>query len=209
MIEIFANRGPPTVNNLSQRPGSATPGILLGRHLNLWDNFTIMDVPTAGSDSPDSFRGVGHLLRATLLVAVGTLAVGGVWAQSEDIGTVKTTSGSVEIRRGAQAVRAEAGSAVRRGDVVKTAAASTVGITLRDGTLLSAGPNSDLVLDKFRFDAVTQKGEMEATLKKGSLAGISGAVVKNSPDAVKFKTSSITLGVRGTSFIVEAADRGP
>lgn len=131
-----------------------------------------------------------------------------VWAQADDIGTVKTLTGSAEIRRGAQSVRAEIGSAVKRGDVVRTAAASTVGITLRDNTILSAGANSELALDKFRFDAVTQKGEMETTLKKGTLSGISGAVVKNSPDAVKFKTSTVTLGVRGTSFIIEAADRG-
>lgn len=158
-------------------------------------------------------RRVGAICRGlcaclVFLLLGGPFTAGVAHAQADDIGTVKTLSGSAEIRRGAQTVRAEVGSAVKRGDVVRTASASTVGITLRDNTLLSAGANSELSLDKFRFDAVTQKGEMETTLKKGSLSGISGAVVKNSPDAVKFKTTTVTLGVRGTSFIIEAADRG-
>jgi len=123
-----------------------------------------------------------------------------------DAGMVKLVKGSVEIKRGAETFNATQGMIIKRADVVKTGASSSVGITLRDNTVLSAGANSVLILDKFTFDSKTQKGEILATLKQGSLASISGAIAKNSPDAVQFKTSIMTLGVRGTEFIIEASE---
>lgn len=126
---------------------------------------------------------------------------------ADDIGMVKSIQGVVEVKRGSETLKAEPGMALKQADVIQTGANSTVGITLRDSAILSAGANSILRLDKFAFDAKTQKGEMETTLRRGSLAGISGAIAKNSPDAVRFKTATLTLGVRGTEFIIEAADR--
>lgn len=129
-------------------------------------------------------------------------------ADANDVGMVKSLSGLAEIKRGTQSLKAEIGMLLKLSDVVQTGANSTVGISMRDNAILSAGPNSVLRLDKFVFDSKTQKGEMEATLQRGSLAGISGAIAKNSPEAVRFKTSTLTLGVRGTEFIIEAAERG-
>jgi hypothetical protein len=83
-----------------------------------------------------------------------------------------------------------------------------VGITLRDNTVLSAGPNSTLALEKFAFDPTTHAGAIDATLKRGTLSVISGKIAKASPDAVTFRTPTTTLGVRGTEFVIEAADRG-
>lgn len=140
--------------------------------------------------------------------------LGAIWAMSPalatgstDIGMVKTTRGTVSIQRGAEALAAQPGTAVRQGDVVSTGPASAVGITMKDNSVLTAGPKSTLQMDRFSFDSRTQKGTMQATLKRGSLSGISGAIARNSPEAVQFKTSSITLGVRGTHFILEAAER--
>ena len=35
---------------------------------------------------------------------------------------------------------------------------------------------------------------------------ISGKVAKANPDAVRFNTGTVTLGVRGTEFIIEAGE---
>jgi len=125
-----------------------------------------------------------------------------------DAGVIKTVKGTATVVRGAETLPVTAGMALKSADQVKTGADGAVGITLRDNTVLSAGANSTLSLDKFSFDNKTQKGELEATLKRGSLSAISGAIAKSSPNAVQFKTSTMTLGVRGTDFIIEAADRG-
>jgi hypothetical protein len=85
---------------------------------------------------------------------------------------------------------------------------SFVGITLRDNTQLSAGANTILDLNKFAFDTTTQDGVLEASIKRGSLAVISGKLAKANPDAVRFSTPTTTLGVRGTAFIIEVGDKG-
>ncbi|MRR08787.1 hypothetical protein EG831_01570 [bacterium] len=122
----------------------------------------------------------------------------------EDAGTIKTVQGSVSVLRAGQKLAAAPGLKVQAADKLTTGADGSVGITLRDNTLLSAGPNSSLSLDKFAFNPTTHEGAIDASLKRGTLAVISGKIAKASPDAVTFRTNSVTLGVRGTEFIIEA-----
>jgi hypothetical protein len=125
--------------------------------------------------------------------------------EPDSIGTIKNAAGTAEILRGSERLKAQAGLALHAEDIVKTGANSTTGLTLKDNTVLSVGANSQLHLDKFKFDPQSRKGEIQTTLKHGSLASISGAIAKASPEAVAFKTPSMTLGVRGTEFIIETA----
>jgi len=122
----------------------------------------------------------------------------------EDAGTIKTVQGSVSVLRAGQKLAAAPGFKVQAADKVTTGADGSVGLTLRDNTMLSAGPNSSLSLDKFAFNPTTHEGALDASLKRGTLAVISGKIAKASPDAVNFRTNSVTLGVRGTEFIIEA-----
>lgn len=147
-----------------------------------------------------------RLFRPVALAAL-LLVSGQAWGLgTDDAGMIKSTSGSVTLQRGAATLKAAPGMAVKRADILRTGPSGLVGVTLLDNTLISAGPNSELSLDRFQFDSKTQKGELQATLKHGSLSSISGAIAKTSPDAVRFKTSSMTLGVRGTRFILEATE---
>jgi hypothetical protein len=77
---------------------------------------------------------------------------------------------------------------------------------MEDDSLLSAGPNSTVTLDRYAFDPTTREGQFETTLQKGSLAVISGRIAKQSPEAMKVRTPSSILGVRGTEFVVSAND---
>ena len=76
------------------------------------------------------------------------------------------------------------------------------GITFLDNSLLSAGPNSVLAIDRFAFDSTTHQGAFESSLKQGTLAVVSGKLAKQSPEAMKVKTPAAVLGVRGTEFLV-------
>jgi hypothetical protein len=83
-----------------------------------------------------------------------------------------------------------------------TGADGTVGVTFTDNSLLSVGPNSALKIDRYVFDSTTHAGQFDSTLSKGTLAVISGKMVKQSPDAMHVRTPSAIMGVRGTEFIV-------
>jgi hypothetical protein len=129
-------------------------------------------------------------------------------AWAGEAGVIKNAQGSVTVKRGAVSLKAASGMVVQTADQIVTGEKSAVGITLRDNTVLTAGPNANLALDRFSFDPQTQKGELGASVKRGSLAVISGKIAKASPDNVQFKTPTVTLGVRGTEFIIDVADRG-
>lgn len=141
------------------------------------------------------FLSVTFLAFAALLVAP--------LASAADIGQVKVTSGAVHIQRGAERLPATVGTRVRVSDTVVTGGDGSVGITFTDNTLLSTGPNSVLVLERYAFDSTTHAGKFDARLNRGSLAVVSGKIAKQSHDAMVVKTPSSLLGVRGTEFLVK------
>lgn len=148
------------------------------------------------------------MLRGLLMLAVATVLTGG-WPAlvvAQEAGHIKVSTGTVQIERGGQKLPATVGAAVQAGDVVSTGSNGSVGITFLDNSLLSAGPNSVLAIDRFAFDSTTHQGAFESTLHKGTLAVVSGKLTKASPDAMKVKTPAAVLGVRGTEFLVRTGD---
>jgi len=127
---------------------------------------------------------------------------------AQPAGVIKVAKGTVAIERAAAKHAAAPGLPVEAGDRIVTGRDGSVGITLRDNTLLSAGPNSTVVLDKFAFDSTTHAGTIDASVKRGTLSVVSGKIAKQSPESVKFRTPTAILGVRGTSFVVDAGDDG-
>ena len=143
----------------------------------------------------------------TLWISIAVMALGLAHpARAADIGQVKITKGQVTIERSGQAVPATPGTRLQAGDVLRTGADGSVGLTMSDNSLLSAGPNSILSLDRYEFDSTTSQGQFDTTLTKGSLAVISGRIAKQSPDAMKVRTPASILGIRGTEFVVSSND---
>ena len=141
--------------------------------------------------------------KSAILVCALASAGHVAWA-AEEAGVVKTSKGSVAIERGGQKVGAPVGTRIFASDRVTTGADGSVGITLQDNTILSAGPNSTVDLNKFAFNSTTHAGAIDATVKRGTLSVISGKIAKASPEAVSFSAPGMTLGVRGTSFVIDA-----
>ena len=98
-------------------------------------------------------------------------------------------------------------SRLQAADVIVTGANSSAGITFTDNSLVSVGPNSIFAIDRYSFDSTTHAGEFEGSLKKGKLAAVSGKMVKQSPEAMKIRTPSAVMGVRGTEFVVQVDDQ--
>ncbi len=132
--------------------------------------------------------------------------VGAAWAN--DVGQVKVTKGVVHVERDGARIPAVVGMPIRQADRLVTGADGTVGVTFADNSLLSVGPNSTLAVDRFSFNASTHEGQFDASLQRGTLAVVSGKMVKQSPDAMRIRTPASILGVRGTEFVVKVADPG-
>jgi hypothetical protein len=91
-------------------------------------------------------------LRATACGILLLLAAASASAQEPAIaGRIKIASGSAFIVRANTDIPAQAGQAVYQADTLKTGNDGRLGITLKDDTRLSLGPNSEIRLDKFAF----------------------------------------------------------
>ena len=141
-------------------------------------------------------RGVG---RGLLLVLTALWLAAPARA---DVGQIKVTTGQVFVDRKGQSLPGRVGMPLENDDVVRTGVDGSVGITMRDNSLLSAGPNSILSLERFEFDPTTNDGRFDAQLRRGTLAVVSGRIAKKTPQAMTVRTPSAVLGVRGTEFVV-------
>lgn len=139
-------------------------------------------------------------LIATVLLAFAAAAYG------DDIGQVKTVRGTVHVERDGQRLPATPGMNVRQSDTLVTGADGALGVTFLDNSLLSLGPGSTLAIERYSFDSTTHAGQFDASLRKGTLAVVSGKMVKQSPDAMRVRTPASIMGVRGTEFVVQVAD---
>jgi hypothetical protein len=128
-------------------------------------------------------------------------------ALAADVGEVKVARGTAFVERGAERLPARVGMPLAEGDRLVTGADGALGVTFADNSLLSLGPDSSLAIDRYAFDSTTHAGQFDSTLSKGSLAMISGKMVKQSPDAMRIRTPSSIMGVRGTEFVVQVAEK--
>jgi hypothetical protein len=124
-------------------------------------------------------------------------------AGSDAAGTIKTSQGTVTIDHAGQKLLASVGTHVFVGDRVHAGPNSYVGITLRDNTMLTGGPESTLLINEFQFSANAREDKLLVSLLKGTFNVVTGLIAKRSPEAIGFKAPTMTLGVRGTEFIVE------
>jgi hypothetical protein len=132
---------------------------------------------------------------AALLVAAPAMA--------DDIAQIKTAAGTVMVERGSQRLLGAAGMKLRQSDVIRTGIDGAAGITFVDNTMMAAGPNSVLALDRFSFNSTTHEGKLDATMHSGTLSVISGKIAKQSPDAMTVRTPAAILGARGTEFFIK------
>lgn len=141
------------------------------------------------------------LLKAGMVLTLGW-ASSWAHAEVETVGYVKTVAGESWVITTGQRVKAQVGTSVFLGSQLKTGKAATLGVTFKDNTLMSFGPDTELTVDEYLFSPAQGKLKLGARLDRGSLNYVSGVIAKLKPDAVSVKTPTGTIGVRGTQFLV-------
>jgi hypothetical protein len=142
---------------------------------------------------------------ALCLAALLSLAIAGAprAAEVSPIAQIKKVTGEAAVLRSGERRPAIVGDALFEKDVIETGSDGGIGITFVDNTVFSTGPNSRLALDEFQFDSNNFQGSMLADMQRGTLAVVSGDVTRSSPGAMKIKTPTAVLAVRGTTFAVQ------
>ena len=89
---------------------------------------------------------------------------------------------------------------------VTTKADDRAHLVFLDGTSLTIGPNSEVVIDKYVYSSEKKTGELALRVQRGTLRFVGGIISKTSE--VTVATPSATLGIRGGIFTVSVSALG-
>lgn len=141
-----------------------------------------------------------------LFAALACMVAQPAMAQSgPEIGRIKNVTTGVQVLRAGRTITARSGLRLREGDVIVTSRRARVGITMADDTRMAVGPNSRVTLDEYEYDRRRQTGRSVMSVNRGSLGVTSGNITRTGRDRMRVRTPTSTLGVRGTTFVVEVA----
>lgn len=144
------------------------------------------------------------VLLALATLSFSTLSAGqSTEPETGRIGTFKQIQGEAWLGEAHARRHAVSGEGVKANDQLTTGETGAAIVTLKDGTVLTMGPNSSMTLEHFEYNTTTQEGSFLLDLLKGSVRVVTGLIAKTHPDNVKIKTPTSVVGVRGTDFIVQ------
>jgi hypothetical protein len=143
----------------------------------------------------------------TVALWLAATAAAGAPGDETEIAQVKTATPPAFVVRAGNRLPAKPGDALFEKDVLQTDAGGSIGITFTDNSILSLGSNSEAALAQYSFDSSNFHGSMLTDMRKGTLSMVSGDIARSSPGAMKVKTPTAILGVRGTSFAVEVGSK--
>jgi hypothetical protein len=135
---------------------------------------------------------ISYLPRIAGLIAAVLLLTGGTPAPASKIGVASAVKNEVH---GSNNRVLSVGSDVFTNERVRTGAESTAQLLFLDKTSLSIGPQAELTLDRFVYNADRGAGEVVLNSVKGAFRFVSGS---QDPRHYTIKTPVATLGVRGT-----------
>jgi hypothetical protein len=154
--------------------------------------------------------GFAVCLAAALLIATAGIAsaaeahpINQMAINQMAIAQIKKVTGQAAVLRSGARRPAIVGDMLFVKDVIETGADGGIGITFIDNTVFSAGPGSRIALDEFQFDSNDFRGAMLADMRQGTLTVVSGDIARSTPGAMRIKTPTAILGVRGTTFAVQ------
>jgi hypothetical protein len=128
------------------------------------------------------------------------------WADEVPIGYVKDVTGDAFVTTAGNKVKAAAATPIYQGSTLQTGPKSSMGVTFKDETVMSFGPDTVFTVDEYLYSPAQGQLKLGSRLAKGTLNYVSGVIAKLRPEAVTVTTPSGTIGVRGTQFVAKVEE---
>lgn len=125
-------------------------------------------------------------------------------AAEEPIGNVATVVGNATVTRNDAATPLKVKDEIYLNDVVQTSAKSSLGITFNDATTFNLTANARITIDSFVYEDGGKNNAALFEVAKGTVAFVAASVAKTGD--MKISTPTATLGIRGTSGVVEVPE---
>ncbi len=115
-------------------------------------------------------------------------------------GVVTNLQGTLKVNKaGASTQYLEVNSTVKEGDVLSTSAGTFARLKMVDGAELILRPNSRAEITQYVFKPAAPTNDSALiTLLQGGLRSLTGLLGKRNPERVTYRTSTATIGIRGT-----------
>ncbi|MBY0240841.1 MAG: FecR family protein [Burkholderiaceae bacterium] len=125
-------------------------------------------------------------------------------------GTVTQLSGPLLAKKASGAVKIlSLKSEVESGDTLVTEKNTYAQVKFIDNSEITLKPASQLTIDNFAFDNAKPDGDSASfNLLKGGMRSVSGLLGKRNKEKFALKTPAATIGIRGTTFIVDYVPGG-
>lgn len=142
-----------------------------------------------------------HCVKRLAPLALGMGLLLAIQTASAQVGEVEFARGVGFAQTPGQVPRTLGkGLSLREGDRLTTSEGASAIIKLDDGTKMTVRPNSEMVVQQYRFKENAPDNTMLMQLVRGGFRAVTGLIAKNAPDAAKIRTSTATIGIRGTDF---------
>ena len=126
-------------------------------------------------------------------------------ASSPDpIGNVASLTGTVTVTRNKESLQLKLRDDIFLNDVVETAGNSSLGITFDDGTTFRLSANATVTVDNYVYEDGGKQNAAIFNIGRGTVAFVAASVAKTGD--MKIDTPTATLGIRGTTGLVEVPD---
>lgn len=139
-----------------------------------------------------------RVLLAATLVALLVAPAGARAADPHAVATVKAVSGAAWVVRQGQRLPAQLGQYLGEADVLQTGADGSLAVILRDDSVLTLGPDTQIAIERFVFEPAERRLGLVLRMARGLATYISGKIAKLAPGLVQFETPVASVGVRGT-----------
>ncbi len=122
---------------------------------------------------------------------------------SAAIGTITALKGSATIDRHQLIMPVKIGSTIDTTDIIQTSDKTLLQIIFSDKTAVTLGANTQFSVQSYQFGNA-ENSNAEFSLTKGFFKSISGKIGKLAPQRFKVKTPTATIGIRGTTYSIQA-----
>jgi FecR protein len=124
---------------------------------------------------------------------------------NDQVGQVATLQGIATVTRGNAAPSGlNVSDAIYKKDVLQTGANSSLGVTFDDETTFSLTANARIVVNEFIYEEGGKGNTAVFNIARGTVAFIASQVAKTGD--MKISTPITTLGIRGTTGVVDVPD---
>jgi hypothetical protein len=127
-------------------------------------------------------------------------------ASDEPIGNVATLTGTASVIRNQNTLPLKLKDDVYLNDTLVTFANSALGITFNDETTFNLTANASIKVDNYIYEDGGKQNSALFDVTKGTVAFVASSVAKTGD--MKITTPTATLGIRGTTGLVEVNGAG-